>query len=364
MNRDFYLQLAKQGLSMPIGTDLVLHSEPDPAAILRDGAALGRVIEKTARRFATPLALPLMDLQLEKATLLRGLDLPAADVATFHFEAPPTDAQMAALRSRVQGPLAPALQVHVDAVSYVAQHAPDLVPCGMIIGPFSLMTKLLKDPITPVYLSGMGMTAGDDPGVDALERALALAMIMVERSLRAQLAAGAKLVCMAEPAANRVYISPKQIEEGSDVYERIVMRNLRRFKAILDEHQADLLFHCCGELTDYMLAKFGELDPAVLSLGSSRPLWEVAKVVPPTTVLFGNLPSKQFFSDNVISVDAVKAQAADLVARMQAIGRPFILGSECDVLCVKGCEETISRKVDAFLSVGRGCGCGCSQSAA
>ena len=357
MNRSYYQDLAQQGLSMPIGTDLVLHGEPDPAGVLRDGAALGRVVEKTARRFATPLALPLMDLQLEKAALLRGLDIPAADVATYHFEAPPTDAQMETLRRRMQEPLPPQLQVHVDAVSYVARHAPDLVPCGMMIGPFSLMTKLLKDPITPVYLSGMGVTAAEDPSVACMERATELAMLVIERSVRAQLAAGARMICVAEPAANRVYVSPKQIEDGSDVYERIVMANLRRFKAILDEHQADLFFHCCGELTDYMLGKFSELDPAVLSLGSSRPLWEVANVVPPTTVLFGNLPSKQFFSDRVLSVAAVQGQAADLVARMRAIGRPFILGSECDVLHVNGSAETIFRKVEAFLAVGRGCSC-------
>jgi len=358
MDRNFYLNLAKQGLSMPIGADLVLHGEPDAAAILRDGTALGRVVEKTARRFQTPLAIPLMDLQLEKATLLRGLDIPVADVATYHFEEPPTDAQMETLRRRVREPLSPQQQVHVDAVSHVARHASDLVPCGMMIGPFSLMTKLLKDPITPVYLSGMGVTAAEDPAVAAVERTLELAMLMVERSLRAQLAVGARLICVAEPAANRVYVSPKQIEEGSDVYERMVMKNLRRLKAIMDEHHADLFFHCCGELSDYMLGKFSELDPAVLSLGCSRPLWEVAQIVPSTTVLFGNLPSKQFFSDAVISVEAVQAQAADLVARMQAIRRPFILGSECDVLYVNGCEETISRKVEAFLAVGRKQGLG------
>ncbi|MFZ4396033.1 MAG: hypothetical protein ACOYOU_10460 [Kiritimatiellia bacterium] len=55
-----------------------------------------------------------------------------------------------------------------------------------------------------------------------------------------------------------------------------------------------------------------------------------------------------------MSVETVQAQAGELVARMQAIGRPFILGSECDVLHVKGSEETIWRKVDAFLKVGRG----------
>lgn len=359
MERSYYQNLAKQGLSMPIGADLVLHGEPDPAAVLRDGVALGKVVEKTARRFQTPLAIPLMDLQLEKATLLRGLDIPVADVASYHFDAPPTDAQMETLRRRVREPLSPQQQVHVDAVAYIARQAPDLVPCGMTIGPFSLMTKLLKDPITPVYLSGMGITAAEDPAVAAVERTLELAMLMVERSLRAQLAVGARLVCIAEPAANRVYISPKQIEDGSDIYERIVMTNLRRFKAILDEHNADLFFHCCGELTDYMLGKFSELDPAVMSLGSSRALWDVARIVPPSTVLFGNLPSKQFFSDAVISEDGVRAQAANLVAHMQAIGRPFILGTECDVLFVKGSADTIVRKVDAFLEVGRGSGCGC-----
>jgi uroporphyrinogen-III decarboxylase len=368
MDRGYYQKLAEQGLSMPIGADLVLHAEPDPAAVLRDGAALGAVVVKTARRFQTPLALPLMDLQLEKATLLRGLDIPAADIAAWHFEAPPTDTQMETLRRRIREPLAPQQQVHVDAVSYVARQAPDLVPCGMQIGPFSLTTKLLKDPITPVYLSGMGMTAADDPAVAALERTMELAMLAVERSLRAQLAAGARLICIAEPAANSVYVSPRQIEEGSDVFDRIVMASLRRFKQILDEHQADLFFHCCGELTDYMLARFCELDPAVISLGSSRPLWDVARVVPPTTVLFGNLPSKQFFSDRVISVEAVRAQAAELVARMAAINRPFILASECDVLHVSGCEDVIAGKVEAFLEVGRrgrcGCGCGCSRSAA
>jgi uroporphyrinogen-III decarboxylase len=359
MERNYYRKLAADGLCMPIGADLVLHAEPDPAAVLADGASLGRVIAKTARRYGTPLALPLMDLQLEKATLLRGLDLPPERAATFHFEEPPTEDQMATLRRRIREPLAARQQVHVDAVAYVARHAPDLVPCGMQIGPFSLTTKLLKDPITPVYLAGMGMTGADDPSVLALERALELSMLAVERSLRAQLAAGARLICIAEPAANRVYISPKQIEEGSDVYERVIMTSLRRVQAILAEHQADLFFHCCGELTDYMIRKFCELDPAVLSLGSSRPLWEVAPLVPETTVLFGNLPSKQFYSDAVLSVDAVKARAADLVGRMRAIGRPFILGSECDVLHVPGAEAAIHRKVDAFLEVGRGTGCAC-----
>jgi len=84
MERQFYLDLAQSGLRMPIGADLVLHEKPNPAAILTDGEALGRVVEETARRYRTPLAFAHMDLQLEKTVLLEILGIPAADIALFH----------------------------------------------------------------------------------------------------------------------------------------------------------------------------------------------------------------------------------------------------------------------------------------
>jgi hypothetical protein len=90
--------------------------------------------------------------------------------------------------------------------------------------------------------------------------------------------------------------------------------------------------------------------PAVLSLGSSRRLWEDAAHVPREVVLFGNLPTKHFHSDETLPLDTVRAMTRDLVARMRDTGHPFILGSECDVLHVAGAAETIRRKVDAMLS--------------
>ncbi len=61
MDREFYLGLAARGLRMPIGTDLVLHEEADPDAIRVHGQRLGAVVVETARRFSTPLAVPLME---------------------------------------------------------------------------------------------------------------------------------------------------------------------------------------------------------------------------------------------------------------------------------------------------------------
>ena len=77
MNREFYLDLAARGLRMPIGTDLVMHEESEPEKVRNDGAALGRVIETAARRWGTPLAVPLMDLRLEKIDLLALAGFPA-----------------------------------------------------------------------------------------------------------------------------------------------------------------------------------------------------------------------------------------------------------------------------------------------
>lgn len=73
MQRSFYLDLAACGHRAPIGTHLVLHTRKDADSILLDGLALGGVVAETAERFHTPLAVPLMDLTLEKAALLGAL---------------------------------------------------------------------------------------------------------------------------------------------------------------------------------------------------------------------------------------------------------------------------------------------------
>lgn len=352
MDRQDYIALARSGLRMPIGADLVLHEKPDPEAIVRDGSALGEVVAETARRYRTPLAFAHMDLSLEKAVLLELLGIPDPDIPLYHFSLDPGPEAPVRVDEGLRKPLSRTLQAQIDSVGYVARNT-DLVPIGMTIGPFSLMTKLLKDPITPIYLAGSGMTAQDDPDVALLERALELSLTVVLRSVEGQIRAGAKAVFMAEPAANVVYVSPKQIEAGSDVFVRYAMGADRKVKEVLSRHGVELIFHCCGEVNEYMIQQFCSLEPVILSLGSSRKLWEDARVVPDDIVLFGNLPSKHFYSDAVITREQVEQQACELLHRMAETGHPFILGSECDILYVKGSGDVIRKKVDAFV----GCRC-------
>ena len=345
MKRSYYLDLAAAGLRMPVGTHLILHEHGDVQEILADGHKLGRVLEEAAHRFRTPIAIPLMNLTLEKTALLSADNVPAEKINSYHFSEPPT--------GDYDIPLTPAMMVCCDAVRYIAQKT-DLLPVGMAIGPFSLMTKLVADPIAPVFLAGTGATAEEEVEIAVVEKTLELAGKVIRIYLEAQIEAGAKAVFICEPAANKVYFSPKQLEESYEMFDRYVMEPNQRIRALLAAHGVDLIFHDCGELTDEMVRRFGTLDPAILSLGSSRRLWEDARLVPKTTVLYGNLPSKHFSSDAHLSVQKVGDLARELVGKMTASGHPFILGSECDVLSVPKCEASIWNKVNAFME----CQCG------
>jgi uroporphyrinogen-III decarboxylase len=351
MEPSYYLNLAAAGLRMPVGTDLILHEQPDPERVVEDGSRLGRVMQDAARRYQTPLALSLMDLRLEKRELLRLLGTDAADVDTFHFAEPPAENQLDQARQACGMPFSRRNQAHLDAVRYIASQT-DLVPVGMAIGPFSLMTKLMADPITAIAMAGAGVPAEEDDGVRTVERCLALAETAISRSLRAQAEAGARAMMICEPAANRVYLSPKQLVAGSDIFERFVMQPNLRLRAQLAEAGVDLIFHDCGELTDAMVAQYAtRLKPSVLSLGSSRQLWHDASLVPKTVVLFGNLPTKSFYSDAVMPDEKVKSLTRELIERMREVGHPYIVGSECDVLHVPEAAAAIRRKVDVMLGV-------------
>ena len=340
MNRSYYLDLADSGLRMPIGTHLVLHEHADHEAIMLDGPRLGGVIEEAARRFRAPMAIPVMDLKLEKEALLTSHGVAAADIDSFHFaEAPAADWQVAPT-SRISATC--------EAIRHVARQG-EFVPVGMGIGPFSLMTKLVSDPITPVFLAGTGATAEEEPEIQLIERTLQLAMNAILPYLKMQIDAGAKAIILCEPAANKVYFSPIQLAESYELFDRYVMQPNRQIKEMLDANGVDLIFHDCGELEDEMVRRFATLDPAMMSLGSSRMLWEDAALVSQTTVLYGNLPTKKFYSDALVSVADIKRLASELNDRMRATGHPFILGSECDVLSVPGAEATIKAKVEAFL---------------
>ncbi len=358
MSRKFFIELAHSGHAVPIGADLVLHEKEDHDAIANDGERLGTVIEETARRFGTPLAMPLMDLRIEKALMLEAMGVPEGDIEKYHFNEAPVPDEIASIEEKISRSGNARMRATCGAIRYIVENT-ELFPMGMCIGPFSLVTKLMDDPITAVYMKGMGIGAEDDPAVGILDALLDLSVRVIIGYLRRQIDAGARAVIMCEPAANIVYFSPRQIREGSDVFDRCVIDTNGKIKNFLDGAGVDLVFHDCGELDNAMISRFVSLNPVMISLGSSRKLWEDERLIPKDIVIYGNMPTKKFYSDEFSREDAVAA-AGELVRRMGATGHPFILGSECDVLSVPGREDVIRGKVHAFL----GCACGCDERSA
>lgn len=350
LSESFFLDLAQKGAAFPIGTDLVLKDHPDHEEIMLDGPRLAQVLISAADAYRSPIALPVMDLTNEKSDLLTSFfGVEEEEALTWHFEAAPTEEELARVRDGGAA-LTPKMAAVQSALKEVAAEG-SKIPTGMVIGPFSLMTKLVASPIEPVYLAGSGMTAEDEEEILLVERCLDLALLEIERSVRAQAEAGIQAIFIAEPAANKAYFSPNQLLAGSTIFDRYAIEYNRRLFDLLAALKIRPIFHCCGELIDPMVKGFCSLGPCILSLGSSRSLKEDAALVPESIVLYGNLPSKKFYSDDLISVDEAVRLGRTLKAEMQETGHPFILGTECDVLSVPGAHETIKRKVRAIVEI-------------
>ena len=66
--------------------------------------------------------------------------------------------------------------------------------------------------------------------------------------------------------------------------------------------------------------------------------------MPEDVVLYGNLPTRSFYSDSAMPVEEVVRLTKELAAQMKACGHAHIPGSECDVLFVPEAGETIREK--------------------
>jgi uroporphyrinogen-III decarboxylase len=348
MDKSFYIDLAREGRPLPIVTHMVLHEKEDPESILEDGERLAAVMLEAAQRFNNPMALPVMDLTLEKDILLQTMGVAADATAAFHFDNVPDPEQYAKVAADIDVTAHPRIKANCAALS-ILRDGGKVVPVGMSIGPFSLLTKLVRDPIGAIFVAGDGAPGGDND-VATIRAVLGLAESIVHANCAAQIKAGARAIFLCEPAANRVYFSPRQIRKGTSVYDEFVTEPNLRLKQLLDDNSVDLLFHDCGEVIPEMVTSFGKLNPKLISLGSQVKLWEVEKYIAKDVVIFGNLPTRKFYSDDEVPLEAIDGLVADIQEKLGATGHPFIVSSECDVLSMPEYEKRIMAKINAMCS--------------
>jgi uroporphyrinogen-III decarboxylase len=134
------------------------------------------------------------------------------------------------------------------------------------------------------------------------------------------------------------------------VFSDFVIEPNRRIKTAIESAGADFLFHDCGSLSMRMVEAISELHPALLSLGSAVKLWEIEPHVDDDIVLFGNLPTKKFYSDDEVPLEKIPSMVNEIERNLEPSGHPHIIASECDILSMNGYESIIKRKVEAFCS--------------
>ncbi|MBN1874574.1 MAG: hypothetical protein JXA33_10125 [Anaerolineae bacterium] len=344
MDREVYLKMSRDNVRLPIVADMILHEREDPGNCRFCGRCLGEAIVEAAIRFDIPLAFPLMDLRTEKEWILKHMGIHDNEIDTFHFTGTLNERQISKIEDVASANPTKRMEATLDALRYVDKHS-DKIPVGMCIGPFSLMTKFLSDPITAAYQ--VGINPDDEEAQDVLQL-LASGTDAIIRWIEMQVSAGAKAICVCEPAYNIVYISPRQIKRNPSILDMLVLNFNRRIKERMDSLGVDLILHDCGELNDDIIRSFNFLDPAILSLGSPCDLPGIAHLINKNIVIMGNLPSKKFYSDSELSVESVINQSRLLIDKMRNIGHPFILATECDVLYVHGHEQSIMDKIIAL----------------
>ena len=350
MNREEYLKLAKEGKRMVFGADLVIKSKPNHDEIKLNGTLLGKCIEEATLKYSAPLALPHMDLSVEKEDLLTILGINKEKIELFKMDSVLDESLIHIIKLALNHPPTKKSIANCEAISYIRDNT-DYIPVGMCIGPFSMMTKLIPEPITPVFMAAMGVAGEDDMFIKNTELTLEVCTMIIERSIKMQIKAGAKAICVCEPAANSVYISPDMVmDDMEDIFDRFVIHFNQRLKTLMDKHNVDLILHDCGELSNSMLKKLCTLDPVIFSLGSSRNLWEDAAIVPDNIILFGNLPTKHFAQDKSFTPEKVEEITRELHNRMEATNHPFILGSECDILHIPGMDDELNSKVSRIFT--------------
>ena len=134
MSRQFYLDLAARKMRFPIGADLVLREHADHHAIVLDSRRYANVLLEAADRYQTPLAMPVMDLMLEKAALLAAIGM-RGEVDTFHFSQAPGEDAFNRFEESLKSPLPARMQAQCDAITLIAAKKGPHIPIGMSIGP-------------------------------------------------------------------------------------------------------------------------------------------------------------------------------------------------------------------------------------
>lgn len=298
------------------------------ADYLRDGELLANCQIAAQRHYGHDAVFAFMDLALETeavGSVLRYHAQQYPDVATYVLEA---DGDI----SRLQLPdpaTAGRMPQLLRAVTLLRRAAGDtLLVAGSVAGPMTLATQLL-DIESALYL------AADQPA--RFEQLLDFSTTLAIRYGSAQIAAGADLPIVFDPAASPAVVPPAFFRE-------LLLPRLRKIFTAFKQAGALANWLNIAGPTDGILAWFpaAGVDIANFDYYVSA---ERAQQLLPRTCLDGNMKSLSFVED---SPQQIHDTAAQLVAAFASRGG-FLLSSGCEIP-----PEARPENIAAMVAAGRG----------
>ncbi len=285
-----------------------------------DGRIHFEAVRTIAQRYPTVAAATIMDLTPEAEAF--GAEIAFSDEAVPAVTGRLLDSPEAIRRLQVPSLSAGRVPAYLKASLLAARHITDRPVIAGCIGPFSLAGRLYG-------MSELMVLICEQP--DAAHQLLSKCTMFICKYCQAIRQTGAGGVMMAEPAAG--LLSDADCLTFSSDYVRYIVQQVQTDDFLL-------ILHNCGN-TGHCTRAMVSTGAAAYHFGNKCRMEEVARDVPPTALVMGNIDPVSVFKDG--TPQQVRQTVADLLDKMRDYPN-FVLSSGCDTP-----PHTPLANIDAFF---------------
>lgn len=280
-----------------------------------------RTIRMLVERYRPDVAFFMMDLSIEAGAIGLPVSYPLNESPT--VEQHPVRSVEDLEAFRVLDPMADArLKSFVETLGRLAEHD-DVTTAAYVTGPFTLAGLMMG--ATDVAIATL-----DDP--ELVDELVTFAEGVITPYAKLLVDAGASVVAILEPTAT--FLSPR-------AFQRFSGSVVQRIAGQLD---AVTVLHICGDTT-HLLSAMAATGVDGLSLDGPVDFAAAAQVVPPETVLIGNVDPVRVMVE--MDPDGIWEATTKLLTSMEPFEN-FFLSTGCDLP-----PETPHENIAAFMEAAR-----------
>jgi len=213
--------------------------------------------------------------------------------------------------------------IYIEAVEKACKLITDRPVFAGVLGPFSLVGRLLDASETMIYCY-------DDP--EMLHKILTKVTEFQREYIKAYKSVGANGVLIAEPLAG--LLTPAFNEEFSAKYVRQVVKELQ-------DDEFAVIYHNCGGGTLQMTDAIASIQAKAYHFGNAIDMAEMLNIFPSDSIIMGNIdPVGQFRNG---TIDSIREATLELLRKCGGNAN-FVISSGCDIPPVSSWDN-----IDAFF---------------